>query len=105
MLYLYDALHVLYVPVRVTRRALVAYRYTYDPPRCRTFIPLPVYLWNDFADHSFDGEGLAGFKSRANAFFIGLAVRSHFCLLRFPLSLLSFCILLLWGWGLGTDMV
>ena len=25
-----------YVPVRVTRGALVAHRYTYAPPRCRT---------------------------------------------------------------------
>ena len=63
-----------YVPVRVTRGALVAHRYTYAPPRCRTwqcsrtFIPLSVSLWNDLANPVFDGMGLAGFKSRANAF-------------------------------------
>ena len=40
------ALPVAYVPVRVTRRDLVAHRYTYAPPCCRTsqysrtFIPL-----------------------------------------------------------------
>ena len=68
-----DALPVLYVPARVTRGALVAHRYTYAPPRCRTsqyrrnFIPLSVRLWNDLADPVFDGVGLAGFKSRANA--------------------------------------
>ena len=68
-----DALPGPYVPVRVTRRALVAYRYTYAPIRCRTlqyrriFIPLSVPLWNDLADAVFDGVGLAGFKSRANA--------------------------------------
>ena len=31
-----DALLVPYVPVLVTRGALVAHRYTYAPPRCRT---------------------------------------------------------------------
>ena len=41
-----------YVPVRVTRGALVAHRYTYAPPRCRTlqysriFIPFSVSLWS-----------------------------------------------------------
>ena len=45
-----------YVLVRVTRCALVAYRYTYAPPRCwtsqylLTSIPLSVSLWNDLAD-------------------------------------------------------
>ena len=62
-----------YVPARVTRGALVAHRYTYVPPPCRTlqysrtFIPFSVSLWNEFADPVFDGVGLAGFKSRANA--------------------------------------
>ena len=65
------ALFVPYVPVPCG--ALVAHRYTYVPPRCRasqyslTFIPLRVSLWNDLADPEFDGVGLAGFKSRANA--------------------------------------
>ena len=62
-----------YVPVRVTRGALVAHWYTYAPPRCRTsqysrtFIPFSVSLWNDLANPVFDGVGLVGFKSRANA--------------------------------------
>ena len=65
-----------YVPVRVTRGALVTHRYTYAAPRCRTsqysrtFIPLSVSLWNDLANPVFDGVGLAGFKSRANAFLL-----------------------------------
>ena len=64
------ALPVPYVPVRVTRGALIAHRYTYAPPRCRTsqycrtFIPLSVSLWTDLVDPVFDGVGLAGFKSR-----------------------------------------
>ena len=62
-----------YVPARVTRGALVAHWYTYEQPRCRTlqysvtFIPFSVFLWNDLASSVFDGVGLAGFKSRANA--------------------------------------
>ena len=71
-----------YVPGRVTRDALVAHRYTYAPPRCRTsqyrrtFIPLSVSLWNDLADLVFDGVGPAGFKSNANAFLLAQAALS-----------------------------
>ena len=67
------ALPGLYVPVRVTRGALVTHRYNYAPPRCRTlqysrtFVPFSVSLWNDLANPVFNGVGLAGFKSRANA--------------------------------------
>ena len=70
------ALPVLYVPVRVTRGTLIAHRYTSAPPHCRTsedrrtFIPLSVSLWNDLVDPVFDGVGLAGFKSRCNAFML-----------------------------------
>ena len=62
-----------YVPARVTRGGLVVHWYTYAQPRCRTlqysgtFIPFSVSLWNDLASPVFDGVGLAGFKSRANA--------------------------------------
>ena len=61
------------VPVRVTRGAFIAHRYTYAPPRCRTsryrrtFILLSVSLWNDLVDHVSDCVRLAGFKSRSNA--------------------------------------
>ena len=67
-----------YVSVRVTRGALVTHRYTYAPPRCRTsqysrtFILLSVSLWNNLANPVFDGVGLAGFKSWANAFLLAL---------------------------------
>ena len=56
-----------YVPVQVTHSALVAHRYTYAPPSCRTlqysrtFIPFSVSLWNDLANPIFDGVGLVGF--------------------------------------------
>ena len=70
------ALPVHYVPVRVTRGDLIAHRYAYAPPRCRTsqylrtFIPLAVSLWNALVDPVFDGVGLAGFKTRSNAFLL-----------------------------------
>ena len=65
-----------YVPARVTHGALVAHRHLFTPPRCRTsqyrrtFVPLSVSLWNNLSDPVFDGVGLAGFKSRANAFLL-----------------------------------
>ena len=71
-----------YVPARVTRGALVAHRYTYAPPRCRTlqynraFIPFSVSLWNYLANPVFDGVGLADFKSRANASLLAEAALS-----------------------------
>ena len=71
MHHLYRALPGPYVPVRVTPGGLVAQRYTYAPPSCRTsqcsssFIHLSVFLWNYLANPVFDGVGLAGFKSRA----------------------------------------
>ena len=73
---LYGAFPVPYVPVPVIRCSVIAHRYTYAPPRCRTsqyrrtFIHLSVSLWNDLSDPVFDGVGLAGFKSRANAFLL-----------------------------------
>ena len=76
MLPLNDAQPRPYVPVWVTRGALVAHRYTYAPPRCRTSQYLAVphdfcsplsVLWNDLADLVFDCVGLAGFKSSASA--------------------------------------
>ena len=88
-----------YVPVRVTRGALVAHRYAYALPRCRTsqysrtFIPISVSLWNDLAYpvfEVFDGVGLEGFKSRTNAFFIGLSCSvPTIVFYSFSLSLLS----------------
>ena len=63
-----------YVPVRVTSCVLVAHRYTYictaslrTLQYIRTFIPFSLSLYNDLANNVFDGVGLAGFKSRANA--------------------------------------
>ena len=68
------ALHLPYVPARVTCGALIDHRHSFAPPCCRksqyrrSFVPLSVSLWNDLSDPVFDGVGLVGFKSRANAF-------------------------------------
>ena len=70
---LYGALPVPYLPVRVTRGAVIAHRYTSASPHCRTsqynktFIPLSVSPWNDLSYPVFDGVGLMGFNSRVNA--------------------------------------
>ena len=104
------ALPVSYVPVRVTRGTLIAHRYTYAPPRCRTsqyrrsFIPISVSLWNDLVDPVFDGVGLAG--SRAGPMpFCWHSCSLLFCLQLFSLSLLFLYRLVVWGWGLRTDTV
>ena len=94
-----------YVQMRVTRGALVAHRYTYAPPRCRTskysrtFIPLSVSLWNDLAHPVFDVVGLAGFKSRVNALLLAKKSCSipTIVLYSLSLSLLSVYRLVLWG--------
>ena len=70
------ALPLQYVPVRVTRGASVAHRHSFATPRCRTaqhrrtFVHHSVSLWNDLSHPVFDGVGLAGFKSRVNAFLL-----------------------------------
>ena len=67
------ALPLLYVTPRVTHGALLAHRQSFAPLCYRTsqyrrcFVPLSVSLWNDLSDSVFDGAGLVGFKSRANA--------------------------------------
>ena len=103
---LYGALPVPYVPVRVTRGAVISHWYTYAPPRCRTsqyrrtFLPWSVSLWNDLS------VGWDWRVSRAGPMsFYWLRCSLTFCLLLFSLSLLSFYGLVLWGWGLRTDRV
>ena len=98
---LYGALPGPYVLVLVTRCVLVAHRYNYVPPRCRTSqyrrtsIPQSVSLWNDLGDPVFDGVGLASLKT-----FYWPSCSLLFGLLLFSISLLSFYWLVLWGRGL-----
>ena len=72
---LHGALPGPYVPERVTRDALIAHRYTYASPCLQDlavpldfYFPLRVPLERYYP--IFDGVGLAGFKSRANAFLL-----------------------------------
>ena len=107
---LYGALPGRYVSERVTLGALVAHRFTYAPPRCRTsqyrrtFIPLSVSLCNDLGDQLFYGVGLEGFKSRANAFLLASLLASFL-----PPTIFLFSSLIRWvgiaGLGLRTDRV
>ena len=105
------ALPVPYVPVRVTRSAVIAQRFTYAPPRCRTsqylrtFITLSVSLWNDLSDPVFDCVRLAGFKSRANDFLLALLLAHFLSPAVFPLSSFILWVGVLWGLGLRTDRV
>ena len=98
-----DALPGPYVPVRVTRGALVAHRCTNAPLRCRSsqyttpFIPLSVSLWNYLANPVFDGALLAGFKSRANIFYWPKLLYSYY-------SLLLFLFFLSIGWYCGAGI-
>ena len=102
------ALPLPYVPARVTRGALVAHRHSFSP-RCRTsryrrsFVPLSLSLWKGLRDLVFDGVGLAGFKSRANALLLALSALSF--LSPTILTFSSFHGLVMWGWGLWTDSV
>ena len=107
---LYGALPAPYVPVRVTRGALVAHRYTCAPSRCSisqyrmTFIRLSVSMYNDIADPVFDGVGLAGFKSRANTIYWPKLLYPFLSSTIFP-PFISFHRLVLGGSGLWTDRV
>ena len=56
------------------------------------------------SDTIFDRVGLPDFKGRVNAFLLG-SWSLAFCFLLFSISPLSFYGLVLWGWGLRTDMV
>ena len=92
-----DALSGPYVPVRATRGALAAHRFTCAPPRCRTshysrtFVPLSVTLWNDLGDPVFDGVGLAGFKSGLMLFYWRKLLYPYYSLLLF-FHFSSFCL-------------
>ena len=72
-------MHPLYGAVHVTHSFWSHNGIIYEPTCCSTlqhhitFIPISVSLWNDLADHVFDGVGLVDYKRRANVFLIGLS--------------------------------
>ena len=103
-----------YVPVRVTRGALVAHRFTYGLPRCRTsqyrrtFISFSLSLWNDLGSPTpcIRWCGTIGFQEQGQCIFIGLSCSIPtivFCY--FSPSHLPVYRLVLWGWGLWTGNV
>ena len=93
--------------IRVTRGPLIAHRYTYAPPRCRTsqyrrtFIPLSGTIWLTPYSMVWDWQ-----VSRAGSMpFCWPSCSLLFCLQLFSLSLLFLYRLVVWGWGLRTDRV
>ena len=80
---------------------LIVGLFSITEPLCH--VPRSVSLWNDLSDPVFDGVGLAGFKSRANAVLLAWSAVSF--LSQTILSFSSFHWLVVWGWGLWTDSV
>ena len=98
---LYGVLLILYVSVHVTCRAVIAHWSCSSAGLllacqylCGTILVTPYTMVWDWQ------------VSRAGSMpFYWPSCSLHFCLLLFSLSLLSFCRLLLWSWGLWTDRV
>ena len=74
-----------YVPLRVSRGAVIAHRFTYAASSLQTsqyrmtFIALSAFQWKDLGDPVFDGvHGTGGFQEQGQRLFIGLAARSLF---------------------------
>ena len=101
-----------YVPARVRRGALVAHRYTYAPPRCRTlqynrtFIPFSVSLWNDLANpYSMVWNWRVSRAGPMLLYWPKLLYPYYSLLLSFRFSCFCLYRLVLWGWCLRTDRV
>ena len=102
-----------YVPVRLTRGALVVHRYTYAPPRCRTlqysrvFIPFSIGVpLERSCKQRIRWCGIGGFQEQGQCFFIGLSCYiPTIVFYSFSLSFLPVYRLVLCGWGLRTDRV
>ena len=107
---LYGALPVPYVPVRVTRGAVISHRYTYAPPRCRTsqyrrtFVPSRCLYGTILVTPCSMVWDWRVSRARPMPFYWP-SCSLTFCLLLFSLTLLSFYGLVLWGLGLRTDRV
>ena len=72
------ALPLPYAPARFPSGALVAHR-TFQ--YCRTFVPFLASLWSELSGPECGGVGLAGFKSRVNAFLVASSVLYFYLLL------------------------
>ena len=100
-----------YVPVHITRGALVRQWYTYVLPLCRTsqyhrtFIPFSVSPWTILLTR-IRWCGIGRFHEQGQCFLICLSCSiPTIVFYYFSLSLLSVYRLVLWGWGLQTDRV
>ena len=88
---LHGALPEPYVPVRVTRDALFAHRYTYALPYCRTsqyhwtFILLSIFLCNDPGEPVLDGVGLDGLKRAGSMRYYWPSCSLSFSLFKFAI--------------------
>ena len=102
---LYGVLPVPYVPVRVTRGALVAHRHTYTPSHCRTsqcyrtFILLSVTQWKDLPEPIYSMVSHWRVSRAVPMLFYWHKLSIPFCLLFFPFS--PFCLL---GWYCGAGV-
>ena len=91
---------------------MVAHRYTYALPRCRTslyrrdfYSPISVFLERSCWPRII-WCGTGGFQEQGQCFLISLScVIPTMVFYYFSLSLLSVNWLVLWGWGLRTDKV
>ena len=102
-----DALPGPYLPVRVTRRALVAHRFTYAPPRCRTSQYHSTFVFSQrpsgtilLTPYSMVWDWRV--SRPGQCFFIGLSCSiPTIVFYYFSISLLPVYRLVLWGWGFG----
>ena len=107
---LYGPLPEPYLPVRVTRGAVIAHRYTYAPPRRRTSqITGLLFLYQHLCrtilvtTYSMVWDWLVSRAGPMSLYWPYFSL--PFCLLLYFLSLLSFYGLVLWGWCLWTVRV
>ena len=106
-----DALPGPYVPVRVTRDALVAHRNTYAPPGCRTSQFRRTFVSSQCPSRTIFLTPYSmvwdwRVSRYGQCFFIGLSCSiPTIVFYSFSLSLRSVYRLVLWGWSLRTDRV
>ena len=99
------ALPVSYVPVRVTRGALIAHRYTCAPPRCRTsqYRRIFILLLNISLERSgwprIRRCGIDGFQEQVQCLFVGLVALSFPVFNCFPFLFFSSI-----GWLCGAGV-
>ena len=87
------------VPMRVTRNALVAHRYTFAFPRCKNSQYRRAFISHSVAHSMFDGVGQKGFNGRVNVILLTWAALS---LLVFHWFIFLFLSSMGWLCGVGS---